>query len=103
MSKSKARVLFLTMFVALILNAAAVLAQDRGPAGDVERIQRSLPLKAGGEVRVDNDRGSSIIDAWDKDEVSIDAVKHFEGGDAQMRDRWLRETEVRIENTASYV
>jgi len=81
----------------------AALAQDKGPAGDTERIQRSLPLKAGGELRVDNDRGSSIIDAWDKDEVSIEAVKHFEGGDQQMRDRWLRETEVRIENTASYV
>jgi hypothetical protein len=102
MTRQNARVLFLTMFVALLIHATAMPAQDKGPAGDTERIQRSFPLKGGGELRVENDRGSTIIDAWDKDEVSIEAVKHFEG-DASMRDRWLRETEVRLENTASFV
>lgn len=87
---------------ALLMCASIVFAQDKGPAADSERIQRSFPLKAGGEVRVDNDRGSTTIDAWDKQEVSIEAVKHFEG-DSSMRDRWLRETEVRLENTASFV
>lgn len=89
--------------IAVLLACSAMLAQDKGPAADTERIQRSFPLKGGGELRVENDRGSTIIDAWDKDEVNIDAVKHFEGGDAAMRDRWLRETEVRLENTASFV
>ena len=87
----------------LLICGSMLLAQDKGPAGDTERIQKSFPLKAGGELRVDNDRGSTIVDAWDKEEVSIEAVKHFEGGDQSMRDRWLRETEVRLENTASFV
>jgi hypothetical protein len=87
----------------LLVCSMAALAQDKGPAGDTERIQRSFPLKSGGELRVDNDRGSTTIDAWDKEEVSIEAVKHFEGGDRAMRDRWLRETEVRLENTGSFV
>lgn len=103
MTKQILRMLCLTAFVALLLNTTAVLAQDKGPAGDMDRVQRTLPLKAGGELRVENDRGSTTIDAWDKDEVNIEAVKHFEGGDTAMRDRWLRETEVRIENTSSFV
>ena len=103
MTRQIARALFLTMFVALLLNTTAMPAQDRGPAGDLERVQRTVPLKSGGELRVENDRGSTTIDVWDKDEVSIEAVKHFEGGDTAMRDRWLRETEVRIENTSSFV
>ena len=92
----------LAAIVLLLLNVSAALAQDKGPAGDTERIAKSFPIKSGGEVRVENDRGSTTIDAWDKDEVSVEAVKHYEG-DSSMRDRWLRETEVRLENTASYV
>ena len=86
----------------MLFGTSLALAQDKGPAGDTERIARSYPIKAGGEVRVENDRGSTTIDAWDKDEVSVEAVKHYEG-DSSMRERWLRETEVRLENTASYV
>ena len=97
------RMLLVTIFVAVMMAAPALPAQDKGPAGDTQKIQRSFPLKSGGELRVENDRGSTSIDAWDKDEVSIEAVKHFEGGDTAMRDRWLRETEVRLENTGSYV
>ncbi len=89
-------------FALLLLNVPVLMAQDKGPAGDTERIARSFPIKSGGEVRVENDRGTTTIDAWDKDEVSVEAVKHYEG-DSSMRERWLRETEVRLENTASYV
>src|ERR1051325_10763099 len=102
MTKTILRTMFLAVFVALLLNTTAMPAQDKGPAADTQRIQRTLPLKAGGELRVENDRGSTTIDAWDKDEISIEAVKHFEGGDTAMRDRWLRETEVRIDNTSSF-
>lgn len=97
----KRQISYLTLTV--LLACSFVVAQDKGPAGDTARVQRTLPLKSGGELRVNNDRGSTTIDAWDKDEVNIEAVKHFEGGDTAMRDRWLRETEVRIENTSSYV
>jgi hypothetical protein len=77
-------------------------AQDKGAAGDTEVVQRTLTLKSGGSVAVENDRGTTTIDGWDKEQVSIDAVKHFEG-DSKLRDQWLRETEVRIENTAQQV
>lgn len=94
------RLLFTLTILALC--APFALAQDKGPAGDIEQIQRTLTLKFGGSVSVDNDRGSTTIEGWDKEQVSIEAVKHFTG-EEKLRADWLRQTEVRIENTAEQV
>lgn len=42
---------------------------------EVERIERSYPLNANGRVNVSNVNGSIVVEAWDRNEVRLEAVK----------------------------
>lgn len=41
-----------------------------------EEVRRNLPLSANGELSVENVNGGIRVEAWDRDEVEIHAVKH---------------------------
>jgi hypothetical protein len=42
---------------------------------EVERFEQSYPLNANGRVSVGNINGSIVVEAWDKNEVHLEAVK----------------------------
>ncbi len=86
----------------LLLTIVHLPAQAAGDVGDGERFQKTFALSSGGTVDVSNDRGKTTIEGWDKEQVVVDVVKHFEGS-ASNRDEWMRGTEVRFENSSSRV
>jgi hypothetical protein len=88
-----------TFLLVTVVHFPALAAAD---VGDGERFQRTFTLASGGSVDVSNDRGKTIIEGWDKEQVVVDVVKHFEGSSSN-RDEWMRGTEVRFENTPSRV
>jgi hypothetical protein len=84
----------------LFLFATAVLALAFSPslsaAQNQEDSHQQAALVAGGSVVVENGRGDVSVEGWDKAEISVDAHKFFDGPDAD-RERWMRETSVRLE------
>lgn len=63
-----------------------------------EPFNRTVALKAGSEVRLANVNGAVILDAWDRDEVKIEAEKRVKAGSNE-RARQILE-QVRIEVAA---
>ncbi len=87
-----------TRFFFLLALAGMTFAQSQP-----ESFQKTLPLKSGGLLEVRNGRGSTTLDGWDKNEVKVDVVKHFERGDEGQRARWMQETTVDFEASADRV
>jgi len=67
---------------------AAAVKQD-----ETERFEQSYPLNANGRVSVSNINGSIVVDAWDKNEVKLEAVKTADSKET------LAEVELKIEST----
>ena len=66
---------------------AAAVKQD-----ETERFEQSYPLNANGRVSVSNVNGSIIVDAWDKNEVHLEAVKTADSKET------LSEVELKIDS-----
>jgi len=81
---------FLLLATALIL-APAALAQQSD-----EDFRQQAPFAAGGSVTVENGRGDTRVEGWDKNEILVEAHKYYEG-DGSERAEWLRETKIRFE------
>jgi hypothetical protein len=96
--------LILILATSVLLAGIPVIAQTASDpnAGD-ERFQRTFTLHSGGAVVISNDRGKTVIEGWDKDQVVVDVVKRFEHGSDSERAAWMRETQVRFSNDPSRV
>lgn len=70
------------------LTPAAAVKQD-----ETERFEQSYPLNANGRVSVSNINGSIVVDAWDRNEVKLEAVKIADSKET------LSEVELKIEST----
>ena len=70
-----------------ITSPPAVVKQD-----ETERFEQSYPLNANGRVSVSNINGSIVVDAWDKNEVKLEAVKIADSKET------LSEVELRIDS-----
>jgi len=68
--------------LAALLAATGCVGLPTVYADVTEDVSRTLPLVADGELRVENVNGSVEIEAWDRDEVEIQAVKKANGQDA---------------------
>jgi len=77
----------LTAFLALALQAHA--SDWQGP--ETEEFHQSYPLSSNGRIDLENINGSVEIQAWDRDEVKVDAIKH-----AYSKER-LQEAKIRID------
>jgi len=66
---------------------AAAVRQD-----ETERFEQSYPLNANGRVSVSNINGSIVVDAWDRNEVKLEAVKIADSKET------LSEVELKIES-----
>jgi DUF4097 and DUF4098 domain-containing protein YvlB len=65
----------LPLLLGLLLPATAA-----GAATLKEPFNRTVPLRAGSEVRLANVNGGVTLDAWDRDEVKIEAEKRVKAG-----------------------
>lgn len=92
-SSAKRHVLRAVAFSLVGLFASAALSAQTAPSE--ERFQRSFALASGGELSVENFKGSVQVEAWDKEEAQVDVAKHYDpDGSAGLRDWWLNETQV---------
>lgn len=64
-----------------------------------ETFQKSYPLRSGGEVEVRNTNGGITVEAWDRDEVRVEAVKEVKA-DSDARAREILQ-KIRIDVQAS--
>ncbi|MFP5287217.1 MAG: DUF4097 family beta strand repeat-containing protein [Thermoanaerobaculia bacterium] len=48
-----------------------------------ETFLKTYPLQAGGELRVENTNGGITVEAWDRNEVRVEAVKQVKGPSAE--------------------
>ncbi|HEX6864158.1 MAG TPA: DUF4097 family beta strand repeat-containing protein [Thermoanaerobaculia bacterium] len=48
-----------------------------------EKFEKTYPLQAGGELRVENTNGGITVEAWDRNEVRVEAVKQVRADSAE--------------------
>ena len=92
---------FSAVLLVVLAGCAFDYAQDKG-ADLGDRTERSFKLNSGGKVAIDHDRGSITLDGWEKNEVWVAVVKHYEG-DSQYRDQWMRETQVTFDSQPDHL
>ena len=80
------------LFFAMALTLAPVVLAQQGD----EDFRQQAALAAGGSVTVENGRGDTRIEGWDRNEILVEAHKYYEG-DGSERAEWLRETKIRFE------
>lgn len=64
-----------------------------------ETFLKTYPLKAGGELQVENHNGRIVVEAWDRNEVRVEAIKQVKAGSAEKAREGLKL--LRIEITPS--
>jgi DUF4097 and DUF4098 domain-containing protein YvlB len=96
---SKKRLLLsLAALAVLVLTAAdASLAQRPERPELTEEFHQTYPLTAGGRISLSNINGAVKVEAWDRAEVKVDAVKR-----AHTAER-LREAQIKVDASASRV
>jgi hypothetical protein len=71
--------------------AAAAAAMPAAAATVEERFDRTFPLAAGGTLQIGNTNGAITVEAWDRDEARVEALKEVRGrNDAEARDNMRR-------------
>ena len=80
----------------LLLATALTLAPAALAQQSDEDFRQQAPFAAGGSVTVENGRGDTRVEGWDKNEILVEAHKYYEG-DGSQRAEWLRETKIRFE------
>ena len=81
----------LLFLATLLVLAPAALAQQSD-----EDVRQQAAFVAGGSITIENGRGDTRIEGWDKNEILVEAHKYYEG-DGDQRTEWLRETKIRFE------
>ena len=70
--------------LAIIATAALTLATPAQAKETIkETFQKTYPLQAGGELRVENTNGGITVEAWDRNEVRIEATKQVRADSAE--------------------
>jgi hypothetical protein len=76
----------------LLLSAVLTFAAD-----NQEDSRQQAAMTSGGSVSIENGRGDLWLEGSDQSEIVVEAHKVFEGGTESDRERWMRETQVRLE------
>ncbi|HEX9943886.1 MAG TPA: DUF4097 family beta strand repeat-containing protein, partial [Thermoanaerobaculia bacterium] len=86
---------------ALPLLAVLLLAGTAARAVELkERFDRTVPLKSGSKVELSNVNGNATIEAWDRDEVRIEAEKKVKSGNADEAQRVMKQIRIEVAQTA---
>jgi len=85
--------------------SVALMALPALASPNVKEVHKTLPLAGDGRVEVSTYKGSVMVTAWDRAEVDVQArVEADEGcGSEATKQRWVEQTEVRIEGRARSV
>lgn len=63
---------------------------------EIEKFEQSYPLNANGRVSVSNVNGSIVVEAWDRNEVKLEATKIADTKEA------LADVEIKVDSRADY-
>lgn len=86
--KNRLEMIFLLILVSISVGHAARLE---------ETFKKSLPLKPGGRIEVENVNGKITVESWDKNEVYIEAEKRVRAGSRQDAERFMESLNIEIE------
>ena len=77
---------------AVLLSAVSIFAAD-----NQENSRQQAAMASGSSVSIENGRGDVWLEGTDQSQIVVEAQKIFEGGSDPERERWMRETQVRLE------
>lgn len=81
----------LSVFLGLLIAAGAAGAETL-----TEKLDRTVPLQAGSQVRLSNVNGGVTLEAWDRNEVRIQAEKKVKAGDADVARKYMAQLKIDI-------
>ncbi|HEY9419905.1 MAG TPA: DUF4097 family beta strand repeat-containing protein [Thermoanaerobaculia bacterium] len=84
----------LPIFLALLLVAGAAQAEKLK-----QRFDKTVPLKAGAKVTLENGNGPVLFEAWDRDEVRIEAEKWAESKRSDVAKKALGQIRILVNQT----
>src|SRR5690349_21512450 len=65
-----------------------------------QSFEKTYPLRSGGELQLRNINGGVTVEAWDKDEVRVEAQKKVKGSSDDAVRRAINETRIEVTPTA---
>ncbi|MEO6333521.1 MAG: DUF4097 family beta strand repeat-containing protein, partial [Pyrinomonadaceae bacterium] len=77
----------------LQVTSAPVAAVDLVVADEIEKFEQTYPLAKNGNVSVSNVNGSITVEAWDRDEVKLEATKIADSKES------LADVDIKVEST----
>ncbi len=81
----------LSVFLGFLLVAGAAGAETL-----TEKLDRTVPLQPGSQVRLSNVNGAVTLEAWDRNEVRIEAEKKVKAGDADVARKYMAQLKIDI-------
>lgn len=81
----------LSVFLGFLLMAGVAGAETL-----TEKLDRTVPLQAGSQVKLSNVNGSVTLEAWDRNEVRIEAEKKVKAGDAGVARKYMAQLKIDI-------
>ncbi len=89
---------------ALFIGVLASFFAPHASSQDSREINKSLPLKANGELSIDTYKGSITISTWDKPEVAVYAkIQAEDEFESDVSSEKVRDTEVLIDGSETHV
>ncbi|HWM95112.1 MAG TPA: DUF4097 family beta strand repeat-containing protein [Thermoanaerobaculia bacterium] len=68
-----------------------------------ETFQKSYPLQSGGELSVENRNGGITVEAWDRNEVQVVAVKQVKAGSGEKAREAMKKIKIDVQSGAGAV
>lgn len=68
-----------------------------------ETFLKTYPLQAGGELRVENTNGGITVEAWDRNEVRVEAVKQVKGPSAEKAREAMKALRIEVRPSAGAI
>lgn len=68
-----------------------------------ESFQKTYPLQSGGQIWVENRNGGITVEAWDRNEVRVDAVKQVKAGSAEKAREAMKKIRIDVQPSAGAV
>lgn len=65
--------------------------------------QQSYPLSAGGELSVENTNGGITVEAWDRAEVRVEAVKQVKAATSEKAEELMKQIKIDVRQSAGSV
>ncbi len=99
--RSLAAMALATTCMTVAVTAATVGAESAEASVTVKKpFQQSYPLKAGGTLEVSNTNGGITVEAWDRPEVRVDAVKQIKAQSSARAEELAKQIHIDVQQAA---